>query len=288
MKTIKRLLILLLLLMFVLPPILFWKFPDTTLRKAHRLIEKYRSGKAGDFIIDSSGDWKFAARGLDVKEIKVRRGKEFFPLKLTILRFETKLFDFKVCTIATDDIPKSPITAVLEQNGAYAVINGSFFNPELGILGLAISDGEEISKQTIAGENRGIFFVRYGRPGLVHRDSFYREGVKQALQSGPWLVYRGKAQTTFKREEHVNRRSAIGMDKKGRVYFIITDTVANGITLPHLAKIMADRLGCHNALNLDGGTSSQMLLSTGVRTILVRGFVNVPDYIAALPKEGKK
>lgn len=289
MKFFRRIFFLLVVAVFIVPPILIWKYPDSTYRLIQKAVEKYRAGIEGRMVVAKGGDWEIVDQGIEKRKINVLRGNEIFGVALTALRFDPKYFDFKVLTVPLDEINRTPITSLARKTGAQALINGSFFNEELGILGLAISDEKKVSEMTVAGENRGIFYVKSGKPGLMHRDRFSASGATQALQSGPWLVSDGKPQKTFKHPEKLNRRSVVCTDNLGRVLFIITDTAINGITMPHLANVLADSdpegFGCNQALNLDGGTSSQMILWTSETKMLIRGFVNVPVFIAAIAKE---
>lgn len=289
MRFFRRIFFLIVLAVFIAPPILIWKYPGPTYRFIQKTVEKYRTGIEGRLVIAEGADWETIDHGLDRRKINVLRGDEIFGVTLTAVRFDPKFYDLKVLTIPLDKINQTSITSLAGTTKAQALINGSFFNEELGILGLAVSDGKTVSRMTVAGENRGIFFVKNEKARLVHRDRFSVSGTTQALQSGPWLVSEGKPQTTFKHPEKLNRRSAVCTDDKGRVLFVITDTAINGITMPHLAKVLAapgpKGFGCYRALNLDGGTSSQMVLWNGETKMLVRGFVNVPVYIAAFAKE---
>ena len=269
------------------------RYPDRTYQKAERLIAEYRSGISGTVNVESKTPWMDGPTGLAYRRLKIKRGREFPGLDLLAVRIDPKEYDFRVVAVPQNEIPSSYISSVAAQEGAHFAINGSYFNSDLGILGLAISDGNVVSKMTTVGENRGIFYVdAKGRPGLNHRDNFSTKNVSQALQSGPWLVRGGKRKTTYKNPDHVRRRSAMCVDDDGLLVFIITDTFINGITLPDLAGLMeeegAGELFCREALNLDGGTSSQMMLWTGQNTILVRGFINVPVYIVAVPKSEEK
>ncbi|MEZ4761958.1 MAG: phosphodiester glycosidase family protein [Calditrichia bacterium] len=59
-------------------------------------------------------------------------------------------------------------------------------------------------------------------------------------------------------------RTAVGFTADNRVIMLVADgrssTWSNGVSLPELANIMIE-LGCVEAMNLDGGGSSQMALA---------------------------
>ena len=203
MKSARRLTTLLLLAVFLSPIIIAWRYPDRGHAFLMKAVNKYRKGISGELVIADIGLWRKVGPGMHLRRLKVLRGKEFFKLHLLAARMDPNLYDFRVVTVPLDRIAETPITAVAHTSGAEAVINGSFYNAELGILGLAISDGKQISAQTYSGENRGIFFVRNGHPSLSHRDRFSSAGATQAIQSGPWLVSQGKAEKVFKQPGNV-------------------------------------------------------------------------------------
>lgn len=60
-------------------------------------------------------------------------------------------------------------------------------------------------------------------------------------------------------------RSAIGVTEDGKTMYIVAvdgrQDISRGMSMPQLAKLMVS-LGCHNAVNLDGGGSTNMVAST--------------------------
>lgn len=91
--------------------------------------------------------------------------------------------------------------------------------------------------------------------------------IKYAVGGGPYLVKEGKI--FVDRQQFTNSflwrkepRTAIGYTKAGTLVMVTIDGrkkgVSEGATMSELAKIMWE-LGCYNAMNLDGGTSTQMV-----------------------------
>ena len=89
------------------------------------------------------------------------------------------------------------------------------------------------------------------------------------LGAGPRLVEAGKPKTTEKEEEFRpdvlarGPRSAVGFDAQGNWIFLVvngrqTDSV--GLTLPETANLIA-ALGAREAMNLDGGSSTQLVIN---------------------------
>lgn len=91
-----------------------------------------------------------------------------------------------------------------------------------------------------------------------------------ALGAGPMLVKNGSVFLTTKTEEFGSDvaggrapRTALGLTKDGRLLLVVVDgrqTTSAGMTLLELALFMQE-LGAVDALNLDGGGSSEMVLN---------------------------
>ena len=93
--------------------------------------------------------------------------------------------------------------------------------------------------------------------------------VKYAVGGGSYLVKNGKP---FIDDEkfpnsflwHKAPRTAVGYTKSGTLIFVTIDGrqkgVSEGATMSELAQIMWE-LGAYNAMNLDGGTSTQMVVN---------------------------
>lgn len=100
--------------------------------------------------------------------------------------------------------------------------------------------------------------------------------MRTAIGGGPVLVQEGKIHITNQEEQmfvnglaDLHPRTAMGYTKKNRLIILViqgrSPGIAEGATLAEEAKILTD-LGCYEALNLDGGGSSCMLVN-GKETI---------------------
>jgi hypothetical protein len=85
--------------------------------------------------------------------------------------------------------------------------------------------------------------------------------IDNVMGGGPVLVRRG-ALTPAAAEDVRHPRTAMGVDKDGNVWYAIVDgrqPMSVGATLKETGEVMR-RLGCVDAINLDGGGSSSMAL----------------------------
>lgn len=100
--------------------------------------------------------------------------------------------------------------------------------------------------------------------------------MKTAIGGGPVLIQEGRIAITNEEEQmfvnglsDLHPRTAMGYTKKRKLIILVIQGrfagVAEGATLEEVAKILAD-LDCYEALNLDGGGSSCMLVN-GKETI---------------------
>lgn len=110
----------------------------------------------------------------------------------------------------------------------------------------------------------------------MHDPHWKRWKMQTAVGGGPVLVYDGAVRVTNEEEglfihgeKDMHPRSAIGYTRDGRLIVLAvqgrTPGVAAGVTLAQEGKILHD-LGCYEAINLDGGGSSCMLVN-GKETI---------------------
>lgn len=97
-------------------------------------------------------------------------------------------------------------------------------------------------------------------------------GLPYIVGGVPVLVRNGKPIQDFSSEQsrylflHFNHaRTAVGILPNGNWLFVVIDAnqISKGITIPELATLM-HKLGCIEALNLDGGGSSTMVINRQV------------------------
>lgn len=96
-------------------------------------------------------------------------------------------------------------------------------------------------------------------------------GMKHAIGGGPWLVHSGQPFVDMGAQHFTSRslgfrepRSAVGVTSDGKMLLVTVDgrqkNVSVGMTLYELAYLM-QKLGAVEAMNLDGGSSTQMSIN---------------------------
>ena len=91
------------------------------------------------------------------------------------------------------------------------------------------------------------------------------DNTETAFGGGTLLVKDGKITPITHNVSGNNPRTAIGTDASGKIIYIVTvdgrQILSKGVTLEELAEIMIE-IGCYNALNLDGGGSTNLVAKT--------------------------
>jgi hypothetical protein len=94
------------------------------------------------------------------------------------------------------------------------------------------------------------------------------------IGGGPTLVKKGQVKITYDEEvfwgsgigyETLNPRTAVGYTAEKHAILLVVDgrqEASEGVSLPQLAELM-QKLGCVEAMNLDGGGSTQMAVGGG-------------------------
>jgi uncharacterized protein YigE (DUF2233 family) len=141
-------------------------------------------------------------------------------------------------------------------------MNGGMFHEDHSPVGLFIEGGEELkSANTRRGPGNfhmkpnGVFYIDGKRAGVMETEAFLakRPRAKYATQSGPMLVINRKIHPRFVgNSDSLKRRNGVGVTDANHVHFVISEGTVN---FHSFARFFRDRLGCANALFLDGSIS---------------------------------
>lgn len=167
------------------------------------------------------------------------------------------------------------LTTIAKNNNALVAMNASgFIDPEYNSNGgvphgAVIKDGKLVSNEVSNNNSGGIIgFDKDNKLVLLKKSASeaLAMGVRDAVEFGPFLIVNGKS--SFIRGNGgwgSAPRSAIGQRKDGIVLFLVMDgrDYANGILgadMVDLTEILSN-YGAYNAANLDGGTSSGLVVN---------------------------
>ncbi len=158
-------------------------------------------------------------------------------------------------------------------------INGGFFDQEYHPLGLRINQQQEHNPLKYISW-WGVFYVKDRIPHIKSVKDFSQDNqIDFAVQSGPRLLINGQIPSL---KPGYAERSALGITSTNKVIILVTEN--NPVSTTWLAEHMKQRpLNCVNALNLDGGSSSQLYAKIGSFQLNARSFASVSDAIVVKP-----
>lgn len=162
-----------------------------------------------------------------------------------------------------------------KKSGGLLAINGGFFDNQHEPLGLRISNYNK-KNPLKAISWWGVFFIKNNKPYIRSlRDFSPSANIEFALQSGPRLLDQGEP---IRLKPGLAERTALGITKDKQVIILVTENAA--MTTAELAKLMQEApLYCTDALNLDGGSSTQLYAEINNFSRHIHGFSLVSDAV---------
>ncbi len=219
--------------------------------------------------------WRAAIEGIETRELDVmHRGRRD---RLYIARVDPKRVTFRV---RYDPNQPRRVGQWMDAEHARLIVNGGFFDPDNRVLGLLIADGISIG-QSYEGLG-GLFGVSGGRVqvrSLIHQPYQLGESFEQMLQSFPTLlVGSGLINDQIRDDGRLAPRSVVGIDRTGCVVFLVSPRAT--FSVAGLADWLAQSdLDLDSALNLDGGTSSGLMVRTDNGLWGADSWVEIPAVI---------
>jgi len=200
--------------------------------------------------------------------------------------FLVVLYDPSKISIATTaylGVRGQDILTIAERENAIIAMNaGGFYDPDWnsnGALphGTVISNGKVVSDYADAAMGGGfICFTNENKLllGKMTKNQAVAAGCRDAVEFGPFLIVNGKR--SFIRGNGgwgIAPRTAIGQRQDGIVLMLVINgrlATSIGADMVDLTDIM-ERYGAYNAANLDGGSSSELVINGQIINTPVAG-----------------
>jgi uncharacterized protein YigE (DUF2233 family) len=222
-------------------------------------------------------DWRELAPGIEYRDLNANL---LIPWShIHVFRIDLKKNTLDLVTANELSLNNASVDAFAHHSKALIAINGGFFDQNFRPLGLRISHQHQHNPlKRISWW--GIFYIKNKRPYLSSLKQFIPDHqIDFAVQSGPRLLVNGRSPSL---KPGYAERSALGITHDSKLIILVTHNAP--ITMTALAHLMkTSPLYCNNALNLDGGSSSQLTAHMGLFHINVHGFANVSDAILVRP-----
>ena len=180
---------------------------------------------------------------------------------------------------------ESILTVSKREKAIIAMNGGGFYDPDWnsnGALphGTVISNGKVVSDYDDARMGGG--FIGFNKDnklilGNMSKNEALSMGLRDAIEFGPYLIVNGKR--SFVKGNGgwgIAPRSAIGQRKDGIVLFLVINgrlASSIGADMVDLCDIM-ENYGAYNAANLDGGSSSELVIKNKIINTPVAGGKN--------------
>ena len=217
--------------------------------------------------------WEAAAPGLAYQVREAGGGMT----QLAAVRVDRDQYRVEVADLTREGKTPQTVRSLAAERGAVAAINGGYFDEHWQPLGVLIHAGRRTNPPFR--KSGGFFCVVQGRAAIRRTEQGLPTGVTEALQCQPRLVTGGQVLTGFKPGEHL--RAAVGVTAAGEV--VLAVTCRGELSLRDWARAMK-ALGCQDALNLDGGPSSQLYFHAGKTELDLPGAYGIPAALVVLPK----
>ena len=223
-------------------------------------------------------DWEKLAPGIEYQDL----GSNLLSTwsHIHVFRVNLKINELDL-VMANQLAQKQPsMNDFAKSSNALIALNGGFFDRNSNPLGLRMSHQKQHNPlKRISWW--GIFYIKDERPYLSSLNQYQQDNaVDFAVQSGPRLLVNGKI-TSLK--PGLAERSALGITSDGQVIILVTEH--SPLTTTALAGLMqSSPLNCKDALNLDGGSSSQLIANIDSFKIDAQSFANVSDAIVVKPR----
>ena len=200
-----------------------------------------------------------------------------------IIEISEKKFDGYLVAVYEPSRVKTLVTAKLGTSGQYvttmaknndaliAINGGGFDDPNFNStggspLGITVRDGEYVTTKSYAGSGGIIGFTEDDKLvlGKMTLAKAKEMKIRDAVTFGPFLIVNGKASEVLGNGGWGTApRTAIAQRKDGIVLFLVVDgrtATKPGADMDDLIEILQN-YGAYNAANLDGGTSSVLVVN---------------------------
>lgn len=217
--------------------------------------------------------WKKVSQGIEYQDLA---GGILSPWShIYVFRIDLNYNELGVVNAKNYSLKNASVNQFAERSQALISINGGFFDHAFNSLGLRINH-KKLENPLKRISWWGIFYVKNNQPHISSLRRFQLDDtIDFAIQSGPRLLIKQKIPSL---KPGIADRSALGITPEGKVILLVTANAA--MTTDQLAHLLrSPPLSCTDAINLDGGSSSQLYAHMGSFLLNVHGYSNVSDAI---------
>ncbi len=232
-----------------------------------------------DTQLEINMDWRTLAPGLEQRIYRPQGANAL--TQFTAVRIDPAYYTFRVHYQPGQRRTVQEWRSALPDAAVF--VNANFFDPQGSPLGLVVSDGATYGRP-FQGFG-GFVQVQDGQVRVRSNilEPFAGEPLEQAVQAFPMLVTDGRASHFNTSGDRASRRTVAGQDSAGRIILLVSSSLV-GMRLVELSQYLpTSDLDLVNALNLDGGGSSLLVVNLP-EPAQIPSFDPVPVVLAAYPR----
>jgi uncharacterized protein YigE (DUF2233 family) len=201
------------------------------------------------------------------------RHETFEEASYIVCSFDLAKDDLRMAWKSGEGVPYKTFDALAEALKAEGptlafAMNAGMYDENFAPVGLYVEEGKELAPantKTVTGAPQnipnfykkpsGVFYLTGKAAGIMPTEAYVAAPPKArfATQSGPMLVVGGKIHPAFiEGSTDLKRRDGVGVSSPTKVHFAISEGAVN---FYDFARFFREKLGCKNALFLDGGSA---------------------------------
>lgn len=224
----------------------------------------------------NAADWQPIEKGLLYRQgtIETTNG----PAPIHLFHIDPHHFQFKLLSAKEMGKASAYVSEYVKHFKPVLAFNGGFFSPRYEPLGLRVNTGRELSSSkeiswwsVLVAKQEGLSIVRTA-------DFRLGSTIEMAIQAGPRLVIDGAIPTLKPGKAN---RTAVGLQRNGTIIVAIVPAPVSTTQLAEKLARSESQGGaeCLDAINLDGGSSTQLIASSGKFQLKIDGLASVVDAI---------
>lgn len=219
--------------------------------------------------------WQAVAEGIERAQLEAF-GKPVHAFRVDLERARLRLL------AAGTPGERRPVAAIAAPFPEAVAVNASFFTDRDLAIGAQVDEGSIVSRRVV--KSWGALVVAGRRARIVlGSDLKLSESAGGAAAESPTLVVQGIPRLlvggqVMKLKAQTATRTAVCAAER-HVTLVVTAELEATV----LAQLLRAQLGCVDALNLDGGPSTQLHVRLGKLALSVEGGWGVPNALVAIP-----
>lgn len=222
-------------------------------------------------------DWHNLQPGLDYRyyspHLIPTTASSVYAFRIDLNQFQLKMISAKSLGLKT-----AFANEFAKKTGALVAVNGGFFSDDKQELGLRIQNGKILNPLRNVSW-WGVFYIQNKIPKISSLKNFQMQNaIEFAIQAGPRLLENSQH---LKLSPGRASRSAVCIDEQQHVIIAVTNNLP--LSTNQFASVL-QKFGCVDALNLDGGSSTQLYAKTNDLHVDIESYRQVADGIGIFPR----